>query len=86
MSSSFSCRCLQTGDKVGHVGIFDPALRTVAPLTFSLVQLPPSPSLCEKYSVYTYTCTVCKGVGGLWGSWPQTDTHLPVSPFTGKIC
>ena len=29
---------------------------------------------------------MCKGGGGwgLWGSWPQTDAHLPVSPFTGK--
>jgi hypothetical protein len=29
---------LQTGDTVSHVGIFDPALQTVAPLTFSLVK------------------------------------------------
>ncbi len=33
----------QTGDAVSHVGIFDPSLRTVAPLTFSLVQYPPYP-------------------------------------------
>ncbi len=33
-------------DTVSHVGIFDPALWTVAPLTFSLVHLSPStPSL-----------------------------------------
>jgi hypothetical protein len=30
-------RSLQTGEEVSHVGIFDPALWTVAPLTFSLV-------------------------------------------------
>ncbi len=34
---------LWTGDTVGHVSIFDPALRTVAPLIFSLVQLSPLP-------------------------------------------
>ncbi len=32
---------LQTGDTVSQVGIFDPALWTVAPVTFSLVQLSP---------------------------------------------
>ncbi len=50
-------------------GIFDPALWTVAPLTFSLVLSPP----------------LCKGVGGgVWGSsGPQADKHLPQSPFTG---
>jgi hypothetical protein len=30
-------KVLQTGDTVSHVGILDPALRTVAPLTFPLV-------------------------------------------------
>jgi hypothetical protein len=41
--------------QVNHVGIFDPALWTVDPLTFSLVQiLPPSPRPCvNKYTVYT---------------------------------
>ncbi len=39
---------------------FDPALWTVAPLSFSLV--PQSPFACvNKYTVYT--CTVCKGGG-----------------------
>jgi hypothetical protein len=39
---------------VSHVGIFDPALLTVAPLTFSLAHLPPSSarSLCQG-TVYT---------------------------------
>ncbi len=61
---------------------FDPALWTVAPLTFSLVQLPPL--LCvNKYTVYTYT--VCKGGGGSGGSGPQTNKHLPQSPFTGPF-
>jgi hypothetical protein len=36
---------------------FRPALRTIAPLTFSLVS-----SLPPKYTVHTYT--VCKGGGG----------------------
>ncbi len=47
---------------------------------------PPPPSLCEKYNLYTYTVCKVGGRGGLWGSRPQTDTHLPVRPFTGKIC
>jgi hypothetical protein len=52
---------------------------TVAPLTFSLVQLsPPSPpSLCEL--VY---CIHARG--GLWGSRTQTDKHLPQSPFKSQ--
>jgi hypothetical protein len=41
-------KVLQTGDTVSHVGILDPALRTVAPLTFPLVELSPlAPSLCK---------------------------------------
>ncbi len=32
---------LQTGDTFNHVGIFYPALLTVAPLTFPLVHPPP---------------------------------------------
>ncbi len=39
---------LLTEDTVSHVGIFDPALWTVTPLSFSLVQLSPHPSLCEQ--------------------------------------
>ncbi len=42
--------------------------------------LPPLP--CVKYTVYTYT--VCKG-GEYGGSGPQTDKHLPESPFTGQF-
>ncbi len=34
-----------TGDTVSHVGIFDPALWTIIPQTFSLVHLPPPPPL-----------------------------------------
>ncbi len=30
-------------DNISHVGIFDRALCTIAPLIFSLVHLPPSP-------------------------------------------
>jgi hypothetical protein len=62
-----------SGDTVSHVGIFDPALRTVAPLLFSLVQLfPPHPLPCvNRYSILVYTYTVCKEVGvgtGFWAS------------------
>jgi hypothetical protein len=39
------------GDTVSYVGIFDPALKTVAPPTLSLVQLPP-PFPVSKYSIY----------------------------------
>ncbi len=51
-------------DIVSHVGIFNPALWIVAPLSFSLVQLfPPLPLPCvNRYTVYMYT--VCKGRGG----------------------
>jgi hypothetical protein len=52
---------------VSHVGIFDPALRTVALLTSSMVQLSPSHLPCvNKNTIYTYT--VCKGGGGM-GFW-----------------
>ncbi len=66
------------------VGIFEPALWVVGPLTLSLVQLSPPPPLhyVKKYTVYTYT--VCKG-RGIWVSGPQTDKHLPQSPFTGQF-
>jgi hypothetical protein len=41
-------QCLKSGDTVSHDGIFDP---TIAPLTFSLVQLSSPPlSLCDKYT------------------------------------
>ncbi len=51
-------------------------------LTFSLVQLSaPLPLPCvNKYTIFTYT--VCKGRGG---SGPQTDKHLPQSPFTDQL-
>jgi hypothetical protein len=54
---------------VSHVGIFDPALWTVAPLTFSLVHSPPpSPLPCVKVQ---YIQTVCgwEGVGGVESCW-----------------
>ncbi len=60
------------------------ALLTVAPLTFSVVNLsPPSPLPCV--SKYTYCIhipyTVCKRGGDVWGSGPRTDKHLPQRPF-----
>jgi hypothetical protein len=53
---------------VSHIGIFDPALKTVALPTFS-GSTPPPPFPCvNKYAVYMYT--VCEGGGGmgLWAS------------------
>ncbi len=63
---------LLTGDTCSHVGIFDPALWTVAPLAFALVQLFPPPCPCvNKHTVYTYSIECVRG--RLWGSGPQTD-------------
>jgi hypothetical protein len=80
MSSSFSAGVYRR-EISRSCWYFRPSFVNCCPLTFSLVQLsPPSSTLCEMYTWYTYT--VCKGVGeGLWGSWTQKDTHLPVSPF-----
>jgi hypothetical protein len=39
-----------------HVGIFDPALCTIAPLTFSLIHVPPLPPPVSKYSIYRQVC------------------------------
>jgi hypothetical protein len=109
---------LQTEDAVGHVGIFDSALWTVAPLTFSLVQLSPTLSPFP-VSKYKYIQTVGGGklspVGDhilqefytlyrIWpdskptkfldhpkqkpwrgGGGPQTDNHMPQSPFTDNF-
>ncbi len=54
----------QTGDTVSQVSIFDPACWTIAPLTFSLVDLPP-PSLCQSRVQYQYTNSVWLGGGGV---------------------
>ncbi len=41
--------------------------------------------LCELWisTITVYTYTVCEGT--VWGSGPQTDKHLPQSPFTGQL-
>jgi hypothetical protein len=70
---------LQTGDTVSHVGIFDPALRTVNLLSGSTLPLP-FPCV-NKYSVYKYK--VCKGGYGVLGL-RQINTCRKV-PFTGKF-
>ncbi len=46
--------------------------------------LPPSPLPCVHiyYTIYTYTQCVR---GGVWGSGPQIDKHLPQSPFTKQF-
>jgi len=44
-----------SGDTVSHVAIFDPALRTIASLTFSLVHFThpsPLPKIKVQYSIY----------------------------------
>ncbi len=66
-----------------HVGIFDPAVWAVAPLTFSLVHLSPIP-LFPVWTSILYTRIRCVK-GGVWGSGPQADKHLPKSPFTGQF-
>jgi hypothetical protein len=49
---------LYTGDTVSPVGIFDPALWTVSPVPFYLVQLSPSPPFpVSKYSLYRLCVT-----------------------------
>ncbi len=62
-----------TMDTVSHVGIFYPALWTVAPLTVlsGSIPFPPLP----------------RGGGGgeLWVSGPQKDKNLPQSPFTSQL-
>ncbi len=64
--------------------VFSTQLCKLLPLSFSLWfnSPPPLPPCVIKYTLYTDT--VCKG-GGVWGSGPQTDKHLPQSPFTGKL-
>jgi hypothetical protein len=61
-----------------HVGIFDPGLWTVAPLTFSLVLSPPPPFHVWISTVHVHIQCVTGG-GGY-----QTDKHLPQSPFSCK--
>ncbi len=56
----------------------------ISTLPFFLVQLSPPLPCVNKYTVYTYTVQCVKG-GRLWGSRPQTDKHLPQSPFTGQF-
>ncbi len=59
---------LFTGDTVSNVGIFDPALWTIATLTFSLVHTPhpspPSQSQCTVLTVCAWE--VVGGGGGCW--------------------
>jgi hypothetical protein len=56
--------------RFSHVGIFDPALWTIAPLTFFLVHLPHPPPL-SKFKVQ-YIQTLCGLEGG--GCWVVLET------------
>ncbi len=61
---------------------FRPLLWTSAPLTFSMVHLPPHPpSLCVWISTGVHVFIQC--VTG--GRGPQTDKHLPPSTFTNRF-
>ncbi len=46
-------KSIKTGDKFSHVGIFDQALWTVAPLTFTLVLS--TPLSCVNKYMYVYS-------------------------------
>ncbi len=64
--------------------VFSTQLSELLPLTFSLVQLSPSPPLpcVNKYTVYTYT--VSKGGGRFWASdrlKPAAKSFLQVNFF-----
>ncbi len=64
-----------------------PLVWTSAPLTLSLVHLPPHHLLpcVNKYTVYTYTVSEGWGEYGVTGGGPQqTDRPLPPSTFNGK--
>ncbi len=62
---------------------FRPLLLTSAPLTFSLVNLPPSP-LPYAISTGVHVFIQCV-IGGGGDRGPQTDKHLPPSIFTGQF-
>ncbi len=64
---------LETWATFSHVGIFYPALWTIAPLTFSLVQFSP-PHPFPVWISILFTRIQCERGGGLWGSGPQTNT------------
>ncbi len=55
---------------------FRPLLLIIASLTFSLVDLPLPPSLCEYAQGYVIIQCEIEGMG------PQTYKHLPPNPFT----
>jgi hypothetical protein len=58
-------------------------LCTVAPLTFALVQLSPTPFPVRISLLYTgIQCVMARG-GEVSGS--QTDKHLPQNPYTSQF-
>jgi len=66
--------------------VFSTQLCELLPLSPSLWLISPPLSLCECVNKYTvYMDEVCKGGGEVWGCGPQTDKHLPQSPFTGQF-
>ncbi len=66
---------LQTGGTVRHIDIFDPIFSTVAPLTFSLVQLSPPPFPVSKYSLYRQ-CVAGRRWGGVESCWRPYSAGL----------
>ncbi len=66
--------------------LFSTQLCELLPLLLSLLFNSPTPLPCVKYSIYTDSVWLGGGGGGnLGGEWPQTDKHLPQSPFTDKL-
>ncbi len=70
MLSLLVCIRVYRLDTVSLVGFFDPALWTIAPLTYFLVHLPPPPPPPKsKYSMYRQ-CVAGRG----WGCWVVLET------------
>ncbi len=82
MSSSFSAGVYRLEIKAVML-VFRPSFVNCCPSNlFSGSTIPPPLLPCVKSILDTHI--QCIRGGGLWGFWPQTDTHLPVSPFTSK--
>ncbi len=69
-------------ESVMLVFIFTTQLGELLLSPLSLVQLSPLPPFPVRI---TKLSTRIQCVRGVWGSGPQTDKHLPQSPFTGQF-